>query len=349
MRLSPSQTHSWLKDEQTCRLLGNHLQVTGRVMIREVQTRHFPRPFAQLLYQALRLPHKLLALPVAHGTPVEPTDLRLWPLLTLLVTVSAAGGSPSSLTRLPPPIWRRAHVLAAAAEFLSTALDIIDDVQDGDNPFVQRIGPQAIGLGLTCLELAHLAFGQTPFADGNVAALAKIHESLLTSLSGQFLDIQFERTTTVTEEDILDMTGKKSGTLLALLCRLGALTGSSEQPGRGEDYLDTMSRFGWHLGIWRQLLNDLSDARPAQDQPMKSDRDRNKKTLPLAVEGYSMMGDKKSHQHPDEALFYTAVVAESYRVRASRLLQTLESQFGPHLLWPLVHLPDSEDESIQQA
>ncbi len=335
----------WLSDPSTCAFFSMHLQAAGRAILLQVRNQHFPPGFARLLYQSLRQPGKLLGKPVMRGGLLEASDLHLWALLALLAAASAPVPEAPPLTRRPAFFWRRAHAAAAAAELLGTALDVIDDVQDSDGDFVRRVSaPVAVNVGVALLELVPLALEQARLAEWPDAlaesALRAVHTGVLTSLGGQYLDLRYERTNKVTQTQVLEMTSQKSGTLLALVCRLGAMAGLSSTSPKTEAYVEAISLFGWQLGVWFQLLNDLHDAE--QTQSGKSDRKRRKKTLPLLLEQWGMMEKAQESQaqwssDAQAAYSYTYTVAEICRFRAQNVLAALEEAFGPQpLLWPLV-------------
>jgi len=342
----PAGEGSWLSNTLVREIFSQQLRMIGRSLTNEVRSKRFPLSFARLLNQALRAPGKLLSSQVMQGDLLSERDLRLWATLALLAAIAPSGAQATPLPDLPPSLWRRARAAAAAAEFLGVALDVIDDIQDGDSPFVQHIGvPIALNIGLALLELASLTLGKArkagwpdPIAD---KALEVLHSEVLTSLGGQFLDLRFERERSVTEAQIIEMTQKKSGTLLALVCRIGAMAGMAADQERPADYFETASLFGWYLGMWSQLLNDLHDAEVAQTQREKSDRQRGKKTLPLVLEERGILENilepaEQWSPHTQTAFSYTYVSAEIFRLRAQKTLRALEERFGPHpLLWPL--------------
>jgi len=288
-----------------------------------------------------------------EGQALDTQDFRLWPLLALLAATSAA--SSASPAYLPRSFWRRACAMAAAAEFLGVALDVFDDIQDGDNPLIQQAGtPLALNAGLALLELAPLAMNQArsagwPDAIAD-AALEIMHGHIITATIGQFRDLQFERIKTVTEVQVMEMTEQKSGTLVSLICRLGAMAGAGASQQRPSPYFEAASLFGWYLGVWSQLLNDLHDAEQEQTRARKSDRERGKKTLPLVLEQHGIMladaakGEQERLANTQTAFAYTYVIAERFRLRAQQALQTMEEGFGPHpLLWPLIERHQAKD------
>lgn len=346
MRPPDSTTIGWLTNDAFRRLFSDQLHLTGQSILQEVRGQHFPPGFARLLREALRAPGKLLGRPVMRGAEVDVVDLRGWALPVCLVGASV-GGQHMGLLELPQSFWRRIRAAAAAAEFIGVSLDVIDDVQDGDSKFVQRIGvPLAVNVGVALLELAPLALSHaraagwhSPIAD---AALDGVHAYLLTSLGGQYLDLRFEERSNVSEAQVLEMTARKSGTLLALIYRLGVMAAISETEVRDAAYLDAMSHFGYQMGMWFQLVNDLKDAEQALPGAQKSDRRRHKKTLPLLLAERGMIGgthpaEEQQSLSTQAALSYTYVVAETARLRAQSALRTIEQQYGSHeLLWPLL-------------
>jgi geranylgeranyl pyrophosphate synthase len=351
MTTSPAQ--EWLRAMPSRLLFSKQLKAVGRILIHEVRARQFPSGFAHSIMQALRQPGKLLSSPVMGGALLDSHDLHGWALPVLLAAAAASGAQNGALSDLSPTFWRRACAVAAASEYLGAALDLIDDVQDGDSPFVQSLGmPVAINIGIALLELAPLALAgarASGWSDAQAQeALGALHASILISLGGQYLDLRFEQSSTASEAQVMDMTEQKSGTLLALICQLGAMAGASTWQAKPSNYFEAISHFGWHLGVWFQLLNDLHDAELAQAQPVKSDRQRHKKTLPLLLEQHGMIEDADSSLQAQSlnaqaALSYTYVVAETFRLRAQKALQTVEEQFGQHsLLWPLT-LPTWEE------
>ncbi|GEM_PF-1640117 len=345
---TPAQAYTWLNKPLTRLFFSEQLRAVGRFILEDIQARHFPPDFEHLLIKALHQPGKLLNSPVMQGALLDRAELRCWAFVPLLAAAAASGTQVAGFSHLPTSFWQRACAVAAATEFLGAALDVIDDVQDGDSPFVQQVGiPLALNTGVALLEMAPLALGRARIA-GQPAALADaaletLHTSILTSLGGQFLDLHFEQLNAVTEEQVIEMTGQKSGTLLALVCRLGAMAGMDEQQQANADYFEAISLFGWHLGVWHQLLNDLHDAERAEYQPGKSDRQRRKKTLPLLLEKRGMIEEAGETQeqrllNTQAAFSYSYVAAETFHLRAKKTLQTLEERFGPHpQLWPLLN------------
>jgi geranylgeranyl pyrophosphate synthase len=340
-------TQGWLSDDSVRLLLSEQLKATGHLMLQEVRDMCLPPGFGRLLMESLRAQGKLLGRPVMQGQMLDTSDTRAWSLLAILFAASAAHADTTSLGKLPMVFWQRACATAAAVEFLTTAIDIIDDIQDGDSLFVQRIGvPMALNIGVVLHELAPLALSRARPADWPEAiadkALGILHKRTIGVMIGQYMDLRLEHVRSATEAQVMKMTGQKSGTLVSLVCQLGALAGITHEHQYQAEYLDAVSLLGWHLGIWAQLLNDLYDAEHGLSSTRKSDRQRGKKTLPLLLEQQGMIeeaNESKEYQNlsTQAAFAYTYVAAEASRLRAQQALENLEKRFGLHtLLWPLV-------------
>jgi geranylgeranyl pyrophosphate synthase len=331
----------WLDDPATCDLIKFHLHLVGEEIQRDLQAHALPSLLVSILTQALKEPGKLLSRPLMQGGNFELRDLRGWAVVSLLTAISVALRSSSppdvlSLDRLPDAVWERARWAAMAMEYAATAIDLADDVQDGDTPWVSSLGAGTAGIATTALlQLSHLALWhlrspQWPAALA-LAAEERLSEGIIHVMGGQYQDLLYERqdAQSLTEDQILEMTGNKSGALLGLACELGALAGS---PHSQPEYCQELLEFGYYLGVWAQLINDLHGAETGGE---RSDRARGKKTLPLWREALDA-----GHQPPAEtsdAHLYTFVVAETFRVRAQHRLESLDQKYGPHqLLWPFL-------------
>src|SRR5690348_9062560 len=130
-------------------LLSKQLRATGRLLLQEIRARHFPPAFARMIKQSLSAPEKLLLSPVMRGELLSNHELQSWALPVLLAACSATGRPVAELAYLPAAFWQRARAAAAAAEFLGASLDVIDDVQDGDNQLNPAL---ALNVGLALLE-----------------------------------------------------------------------------------------------------------------------------------------------------------------------------------------------------
>jgi geranylgeranyl diphosphate synthase, type I len=160
----------------------------------------------------------------------------------------AAGGSPEDA--LPA---------AVAVELIHNASLVHDDIMDGDEsrrhrPTVwKQYGvAQAILAGDALIGLAFEALttdAQPEHAGPAAADLARAVRSLAI---GQHLDLRLEGNTTTTTAQCLALITGKTGSLLAVACRLGARLGCAP-PG----WLDAFGEYGNNLGVAFQLVDDL--------------------------------------------------------------------------------------------
>jgi geranylgeranyl diphosphate synthase type I len=197
------------------------------------------------------------------------------PAFTLLCA-QAVGGRPEDA--LPA---------CAAIELLHNASLIHDDIMDGDEerrhrPTVwAKFGePMAIlaGDALIALGFEAIAGYQHPAAARSTAVLAATLRKLAV---GQELDLRFESEATVSVDECLAMMGGKTGVLLGCSCRLGAAYASAPA-----EWSVRFERFGYHLGIAFQLVDDLlgiwGDPR-VTGKPVGSDLHARKKSAPVVA------------------------------------------------------------------
>jgi geranylgeranyl pyrophosphate synthase len=346
MNEQPTSLPGWLNDPDPRQLLSTQLRSTGQFLLDHLQAQNLDLTLQALVMECLQAPGKLLGKPVMRGALLGQLELRTWPLLALLAAVSAAGADLASLSALSPSFWQRARAAAASAELLGTAIDLVDDIQDDDSSFVARVGvPLALNIAVVLRELAPLALSQArefgwPDAAAR-AALKEMHTEMLNVWLGQYADIQLERRSGVTEDEVLKVTEQKSGSMVALVYKLGAFAGIGEGQKRPAAYFEMCSRFTHSLGVWMQLINDIHDAMPDQTNTRKSDRERNKKTLPLLLEAQGMImvapNGERAALNTQASLAYVTVFAETIRERSKNVLEELEAKFGPHpFLWPIL-------------
>jgi len=206
------------------------------------------------------------------------TGKRLRPIFCLLAC-EACGGN-----------WEQALPAAAAVELLHNFSLIHDDIEDQDTtrrgrPTVWALWgiPQAINAGDALFALAHLALMRLTdrglSAETVMAALRLFDQACLRLTEGQFLDIRFEQTETVTPEEYLRMIEGKTAALLSAACELGALVAGASPVRR--EHLRT---FGRHVGLAFQIQDDVLGiwGDPQQTgKPVGSDLLSRKKTLPI--------------------------------------------------------------------
>ncbi|MBI4493321.1 MAG: polyprenyl synthetase family protein [Chloroflexi bacterium] len=224
---------------------------------------------------------------------------------------------------------------AAAVEFAISSTDIADDIADDE--WDSRIGQwtRALNASMALSWLGQYCACQLAGRLGAERARLiglLLAEGMVTSCTGQDLDLMFETRSEVSEEMAHEMTRWKSGSLVAMACKVGAAV-ATDNPA----VLEVVGQFGTHVGVVGQLLNDLAGVAP--DDPARgSDLRRRKKTLPVAYalrcareeglssvltwyEGTAPHTDEKEEQLATTirdlgALHYAWVVADSHRREA---------------------------------
>lgn len=202
----------------------------------------------------------------AHGR----SGKLIRPALALLCAQAVGGGGD------------RAVDAAVAVELVHNSSLMHDDVMDGapmrrsrQSVWWQFGMPTAILAGDALLPLAIEVLAEVP---GSVRTLCEAVRGLV---HGKTLDIEFEQRDDVSMEECLAMAGGKTATLLRCACELGAVHGGGS-PAR----VAALSRFGWHLGVAFQLVDDLlgiwGDPR-LTGKPALSDLRAGKKTAPVVA------------------------------------------------------------------
>lgn len=155
---------------------------------------------------------------------------------------------------------RHAIRLGAALECSMTALDIIDDVQDGDAPdALWRVCgvPTAVNVGLYLLYLSQLAvfrLGQFGVPAQAIVAIGKaLSMAGARACCGQQRDLDHIPGQGFDEASYLAMIGQKSGSLVEGACRAAAALGTHEP-----NAVEAGAQFGFNLGVALQIQNDIA-------------------------------------------------------------------------------------------
>src|SRR3989440_8102135 len=279
------------EDSQTQHSMAILLQTLRERLAELVATLH-PSLSADVL-QALKAKGKLLSQPPSPGEHASSSTVTgMWPLLTLLVAQAVS----------PQVDLFCASGVAVAVECFVCALDLLDDVEDGDlTPTVNALGiARALTVSTALLALAQKAIHSLSTRDVSpvlvLRMLDTMQEATLLATSGQQRDLLAEQQSlhefTTGEslelviEKCLEIARGKAGSIMRLACRLGAMGAGAEK-----ELLEQFSLLGEQLGIAHQLHNDchdlydfLSSSGGQKDSTReKSDRARGKKTLPILV------------------------------------------------------------------
>lgn len=287
--------------------------------------------------RSLEEPGKLLWR--SNGATSRPAGV--WGLLALLVAEYLS----------PEVDLAYASTVAVGVECYISALDLIDDVEDADQtPVLEELGvARVLSVATTLLFLAHEALLATS-AYAPPAQVLRLLEALsecsLKATQGQHLDILSAQHSALrmTTQACLGILAAKSGALMSLACRLGALCA-----GVPEHVCVEWASLGELLGLSHQLDNDAHDFRAvlATDILVPWGKDaqgsagRGTKTLPvvLAAHIYSRRrarvspastgerGDMAVWQLAlQEAFVNTSCQAVLYRERARAHIEQLDAQ-----------------------
>lgn len=268
----------------------------------------FPAELRALLYIPLTQSGKTLS---GRGRP-------RWPAMVLASAAAARGDGGA------------AAKVAAAVELFIAAADVFDELEDGDDsPLVKAAGTaRALNAASAMLVLAQDLLN-TLHEDGvpveRVPAFGRtLTRGALAAACGQDRDLAAEGQD-LSAEGALDIARSKAGALGAAACRLGALTGTTD-----ENLLALYEELGRHYGTMGQVSNDLHDA--MDGTLAKSDRRRAKGTLPF-VFARRTPGDPAAWEdaerlspqrlHDMGALHFAYVVVETERQSALRLAEAL--------------------------
>jgi geranylgeranyl pyrophosphate synthase len=276
------------------------------------------RAYRALLRQTLARPGRLLA----RAAP-------LWARLPL-TCAAAAGGHPAA-----------AVPVAAALEVIAAALELLDDLEDGDLPAddpLRAHGLPRLANATTGLLTIGLSLLPTP-AD---AALA---DMVLLAAAGQDADLAGEGAG-LREAACVRIAAAKSAGLPACGARLGALAG-----GATEEQAAAYERFGRHFGLAAQFHNDL---RAADPDSVHNDLERRKPTVLLAAAGLAGPAATPPETtetlierlHASGAVDYVWLLAEAEWQQALAELDTLAA--AGHAVEPLRRLvaPQRRQKSV---
>ncbi|MDH6109163.1 geranylgeranyl diphosphate synthase type I [Kitasatospora sp. MAP12-15] len=168
-----------------------------------------------------------------------------------------------------------------------------DDLMDGDETRRHRatawtvfgpaqailVGDALATLGTEVLLDAGLSGDATP-ADA-ARAVRLLTTATRKLIDGQAQDLSFEHRDVVTVEECLEMEGNKTGALLAAASAIGAVLA-----GADDRTADALERYGYHLGLAFQAVDDLLGiwgATEVTGKPHWGDLRQRKKSLPVAA------------------------------------------------------------------
>lgn len=219
----------------------------------------------------------------------------LRPSLTVLVS-EAVGGRKSDAIKS-----------AAAIELIHTFSLIHDDIMDEDDmrrgkPSVHKVWgePVAILAGDTLFSKAFelvinskndfKSIDSKSYENIN-KALSTVAEACVNICEGQAFDMSFEGKFDVKEDQYIDMIFKKTASLIAAACEIGAIMGNAD-----EDTISAMREYGKLIGLAFQIQDDYLDVASTEEElgkPVGSDIIEGKMTL-MVVKALSEANDEDS-------------------------------------------------------
>ncbi|MFI6334235.1 polyprenyl synthetase family protein [Streptomyces sp. NPDC050535] len=176
---------------------------------------------------------------------------------------------------------------AVSVELVHNFSLLHDDLMDGDEQRRHRDtvwkvhGPaQAILVGDALFALANELLLELGTAEAG-RATRRLTAATRALIDGQAQDISYEHRERVTVEECLEMEGNKTGALLACASSIGAVLG-----GADDHMADTLEKYGYHLGLAFQAVDDLlgiwGDPESTGKQTWSDLRQR-KKSLPVVA------------------------------------------------------------------
>ncbi|BAA30171.1 polyprenyl synthetase family protein [Pyrococcus horikoshii] len=222
-----------------------------------------PEKDPRVLYEAAR------HYPLAGGKRVRP--------FVVLTSTEAVGGDPL-----------RAIYPAVAIELIHNYSLVHDDIMDMDEtrrgkPTVHRIW----GVNMAILAgdlLFSKAFEAVARAEIPPEKKARVLEVIVKASNelceGQARDLEFEKKSTVTIEEYMEMISGKTGALFEASAKVGGIIGTDN-----EEYIKALSSWGRNVGIAFQIWDDVLDLIADEKKlgkPVGSDIRKGKKTLIVA-------------------------------------------------------------------
>jgi geranylgeranyl pyrophosphate synthase len=228
----------------------------------------------------------------------------------------------------------------------------VDDLIDGEWDDGVANSPRALNGSLALSFLAMRCLGPIEqHIDLRRAWLIRdlVARSVVAACAGEDLDLLFEASADLDEQRALEMTRRKSGSLVAMACRVGAAVATDDL-----SVLSLVGIFGEHVGVVAQLLNDMGGIEP-NSLNRGTDLQRRKKTLPVAYAlrcareegigdvldwyqdpsaagGLDQQAEREealAHRMADlGALHYTWIVADAHRRDALTCVRRLECSTG---------------------
>lgn len=174
---------------------------------------------------------------------------------------------------------------AIAMELFALAADIFDDIQDQDNddlPWRKLPNANVVNLATCLLMLGYEAVSTIPNSGLFREVSQILNRTGIIASDGQFQEFLYD-SRKVSLEQYFEVVKKKSASLTACACKIGATLG-----GAPESLVLQLDQFGTNFGIMSQIRNDLNDFLSFEK---KKDFINNRKTLPYVYLLTILKGD----------------------------------------------------------
>ncbi len=252
---------------------------------------HFHQVFARYPAAPHRLMESIAYSILAGGKRLRPT--------LILESATACGGDDAAR--------KIALAASAAMELIHTFSLVHDDLPAMDNDDLRRGRPtnhKVFGEALAILAgdaMVTMAFELLATDVPPQLAAPMIRELASGSgpagmIGGQVLDMDGENTR-LSLDQLKRLHRMKTGALLTTSCRLGAIAAAAGA-GAGNSQLDAVTRFGEHLGLAFQIVDDILDETSTPEQMGKATRKdaaKGKNTYPalLGLDGSRIEADEQ--------------------------------------------------------
>jgi octaprenyl-diphosphate synthase len=174
------------------------------------------------------------------------------------------------------------YPLSIVFEYLHAATLLHDDVVDSaelrrNKPAANTIwgNPAAVLVGDFLLATSFAL----AVSSGNLKILRVLSDTTMTMAEGEILQLINSNNLEVMEKDYIEVITRKTATLIAAACQIGAIFGRADAQRE-----EAMRCFGLNLGIAFQLRDDVLDYVGSEDEvgkPIGQDLSEGKITLPL--------------------------------------------------------------------
>jgi geranylgeranyl pyrophosphate synthase len=214
-----------------------------------------------------------------------------------------------------------AAVAAALVEVTVAAIDIADDLIDGDwggdVEDQHRAMNAAVGLGLLSQSAVALLAEQVG-AERALRIAQRVGRWSLASVTGQDQDVLNQQRLDVSEDEALAVTRRKSGSLVRMAFEVGALVATDD-----EAIVSAVGDLGEAVGVIAQLLNDLAGL-DVGAVGQKLDFAARTKTAPVAF----LLRSAREEQHQVVLDWYAGAAGTAASTTTERELSRLANEVG---------------------